>query len=51
VRAEELVALAADTPEIVVDLDPTINLATFVTVVEGGDMIDRWPVAARGIVQ
>lgn len=30
---------------------PTINLASFVTVVEGGDVVDRWPVAARGRVQ
>jgi D-serine deaminase-like pyridoxal phosphate-dependent protein len=30
---------------------PTINLASFVTVVEGGDVVDRCPVAARGMVQ
>jgi D-serine deaminase-like pyridoxal phosphate-dependent protein len=30
---------------------PTINLASFVTVAEGGRATDRWPVAARGMVQ
>jgi D-serine deaminase-like pyridoxal phosphate-dependent protein len=30
---------------------PTINLANAVTVVEGGRVADRWPVAARGLVQ
>jgi D-serine deaminase-like pyridoxal phosphate-dependent protein len=30
---------------------PTINLASFVTLVEGGDVVDRCPVAARGMVQ
>jgi D-serine deaminase-like pyridoxal phosphate-dependent protein len=30
---------------------PTINLASFVTVVEGGRVAGRWPVAARGMVQ
>jgi D-serine deaminase-like pyridoxal phosphate-dependent protein len=30
---------------------PTINLANYVTVVEGGRFADRWPVAARGLVQ
>jgi D-serine deaminase-like pyridoxal phosphate-dependent protein len=30
---------------------PTINLASFVTVVEGGRVTGRWPVAARGMVQ
>jgi D-serine deaminase-like pyridoxal phosphate-dependent protein len=30
---------------------PTINLANYVTVVEGGRVADRWPVAARGLVQ
>jgi D-serine deaminase-like pyridoxal phosphate-dependent protein len=30
---------------------PTINLASFVSVVEGGELVDRWPVAARGLVQ
>ena len=30
---------------------PTINLASFVTVAEGGRIADRWPVAARGLVQ
>lgn len=30
---------------------PTINLATAVTVVEGGSVAGRWPVAARGMVQ
>lgn len=30
---------------------PTINLASAVTVVAGGQVVDRWPVAARGMVQ
>ncbi|HEY7536898.1 MAG TPA: hypothetical protein VH721_02825, partial [Gaiellaceae bacterium] len=30
---------------------PAVNLASFVTVVEGGRVADRWPVAARGLVQ
>ena len=30
---------------------PTINLASAVTVVEGGRVAGRWPVAARGMVQ
>jgi D-serine deaminase-like pyridoxal phosphate-dependent protein len=30
---------------------PTINLASFVSVVEGGELVGRWPVAARGKVQ
>ncbi len=30
---------------------PAINLASFVTVVEGGRASGRWPVAARGLVQ
>ena len=30
---------------------PTINLATAVTVVEGGRVAGRWPIAARGMVQ
>lgn len=30
---------------------PTINLASFVTVVENGQVTGRWPVAARGLVQ
>ena len=30
---------------------PTINLASAVTVVAGGEVVDRWPVAARGRVQ
>ena len=30
---------------------PTINLANYVTVAEGGRLADRWPVAARGLVQ
>ena len=30
---------------------PTINLASFVTVAEGGRVAGRWPVAARGLVQ
>jgi D-serine deaminase-like pyridoxal phosphate-dependent protein len=30
---------------------PAINLASFVTVVEGGEVAGRWPVAARGLVQ
>jgi len=30
---------------------PTINLANYVTVAEGGRFADRWPVAARGLVQ
>jgi D-serine deaminase-like pyridoxal phosphate-dependent protein len=30
---------------------PTINLATTVTVVEAGRAVERWPVAARGLVQ
>jgi len=30
---------------------PTINLADAVTVVEGGAVAGRWPVAARGLVQ
>jgi D-serine deaminase-like pyridoxal phosphate-dependent protein len=30
---------------------PTINLASYVTVAEGGRFADRWPVAARGLVQ
>ncbi len=30
---------------------PTINLASFVTVAEGGRAAGRWPVAARGLVQ
>jgi D-serine deaminase-like pyridoxal phosphate-dependent protein len=30
---------------------PTINLASFVTVVEAGRTVERWPVAARGLVQ
>jgi D-serine deaminase-like pyridoxal phosphate-dependent protein len=30
---------------------PTINLANDVTVAEGGRFRDRWPVAARGLVQ
>jgi D-serine deaminase-like pyridoxal phosphate-dependent protein len=30
---------------------PAINLASEVTVVEGGRVIGRWPVAARGRVQ
>jgi D-serine deaminase-like pyridoxal phosphate-dependent protein len=30
---------------------PTINLANYVTVAERGRLADRWPVAARGLVQ
>jgi D-serine deaminase-like pyridoxal phosphate-dependent protein len=30
---------------------PAINLANYVTVVAGGRFADRWPVAARGLVQ
>jgi D-serine deaminase-like pyridoxal phosphate-dependent protein len=30
---------------------PAINLESFVSVVEGGRLIGRWPVAARGLVQ
>ncbi len=30
---------------------PAINLASTVTVVEGGELSGRWPVAARGLVQ
>jgi hypothetical protein len=30
---------------------PTINLANYVTVAAGGRVADRWPVAARGLVQ
>jgi D-serine deaminase-like pyridoxal phosphate-dependent protein len=30
---------------------PTINLASAVTVVESGQVIGHWPVAARGRVQ
>jgi D-serine deaminase-like pyridoxal phosphate-dependent protein len=30
---------------------PTINLAIYVTVVEGERVAGRWPVAARGMVQ
>jgi len=30
---------------------PTINLANYVTVAQGGRFADRWPVAARGLVQ
>jgi D-serine deaminase-like pyridoxal phosphate-dependent protein len=30
---------------------PTINLASYVTVVEGDKVTGRWPVAARGMVQ
>jgi len=30
---------------------PAINLASFVTIVEGGEVTGRWPVAARGLVQ
>ena len=30
---------------------PMINLASFVSVVENGELADRWPVAARGMVQ
>jgi D-serine deaminase-like pyridoxal phosphate-dependent protein len=30
---------------------PTINLASYVTVAEGGRFAARWPVAARGLVQ
>jgi D-serine deaminase-like pyridoxal phosphate-dependent protein len=30
---------------------PTINLAQAVTVVESGQVTERWPVAARGMVQ
>ena len=30
---------------------PTINLASAVTVIEGGEVAGRWPVAARGMVQ
>ena len=30
---------------------PAINLASFVTVAEGGRVTGRWPVAARGLVQ
>jgi len=30
---------------------PTINLANYVTVAENGQLADRWPVAARGLVQ
>jgi D-serine deaminase-like pyridoxal phosphate-dependent protein len=30
---------------------PAINLASYVTVAEGGRFADRWPVAARGLVQ
>jgi D-serine deaminase-like pyridoxal phosphate-dependent protein len=30
---------------------PTINLASYVTVAEGGRVVGRWPVAARGLVQ
>jgi len=30
---------------------PTVNLANFVSVAEGGRLADRWPVAARGLVQ
>jgi D-serine deaminase-like pyridoxal phosphate-dependent protein len=30
---------------------PAINLASYVSVAEGGRLVDRWPVAARGLVQ
>ena len=30
---------------------PTINLASFVTIVDGGGAAERVPVAARGLVQ
>ena len=30
---------------------PAINLASVVTVAEGGRLADRWPVAARGMVR
>src|SRR5207248_9028272 len=30
---------------------PAINLASYVTVAEGGRVADRWPVAARGLVE
>ena len=30
---------------------PAINLASYVTVAEGGRIAGRWPVAARGMVQ
>ena len=30
---------------------PAINLASYVTVAEGGRFADRWPVAARGMVR
>jgi D-serine deaminase-like pyridoxal phosphate-dependent protein len=30
---------------------PAVNLASFVTVVEGGRVTGRWPVAARGLVR
>jgi D-serine deaminase-like pyridoxal phosphate-dependent protein len=30
---------------------PAINLAAELTIVEGGEVLDRWPVAARGRVQ
>jgi len=30
---------------------PAINLASMLTVVEGGAVLGRWPVAARGMVQ
>lgn len=30
---------------------PAINLASHVTVVEGGELVGRWPVAARGMVR
>jgi D-serine deaminase-like pyridoxal phosphate-dependent protein len=36
---------------IVPNVCPTINLANYVTVAEGGRFTDRWPVAARGLVQ
>jgi D-serine deaminase-like pyridoxal phosphate-dependent protein len=30
---------------------PAINLANAITIVAGGERVDRWPVAARGLVQ
>jgi D-serine deaminase-like pyridoxal phosphate-dependent protein len=30
---------------------PTVNLASFVSIVDGGVLVDRWPIAARGMVQ
>ena len=30
---------------------PVINLANELTIVEDGDVVDQWPVAARGRVQ